>query len=264
MKTGYIDERSIEWELRNAEPYYMGDAIEAIPATIEACLEMEFLSKLQKGLENVKPERIYAVGTGTSYNVCEAIAYFCRKYLNVKAEACDALDFELDTPLELDANSMVISLSHSGNTLATGLAVEKARKLGAFTVGISAVAGSRLPQTADFGLIDPNPYEGRPRGKTRSYHSSIILGILISLLLPRLVGQRVCEEKEGARRSVRIWNFGKMKPGKLPQWVRPSRYILAGFGCKQMRMDRFGSSKCWGKRCRYSLEELTHGQAQFP
>ncbi len=39
MKTEYIDERSIEWELRTEEPYYMGDSIEAIPTTIEACLE---------------------------------------------------------------------------------------------------------------------------------------------------------------------------------------------------------------------------------
>lgn len=244
----------------------MGDAIDAIPAAVDACLEMELLSSIRKALSKVKPKRIYGVGTGTSYNVCEAIVYTCRKYLNIPAEVYDALDFELDTPSGVDSNSLVISISHSGNTLATSLAVEKAKSLGAFTVGIAAVPGSRLPETTDFGLIDPNPYEGRPRGKTRSYHSSVMLGTLVALATasPELMDEFVGDAKNVAeliRWNLELWK--KATRELASQWAGvTSRYMLAGFGAQKPNADEIGLKivEVIGENAvSYSLEELTHG-----
>lgn len=266
MRNKYNDARGIEWELRTEEPFYMGDSIEAIPAVLEACFDRSLISSIQKALENVKPKRIYGVGTGTSYNVCEAIAYTCRKYLNLPAEVYDALDFELDTPLSVDSESLVISISHSGNTLATALAVEKAKSLGAFTVGIAAVPGSRLPETADFGLIDPNPYEGRPRGKTRSYHSSVLLGVLVALATasPQLMDEFVSDVKkvsELIRDNLELWK--KSSRELAAQWSSvTSRYMLAGFGIQKANADEIGLKivEVIGENAiSYNLEELTHG-----
>jgi glucosamine 6-phosphate synthetase-like amidotransferase/phosphosugar isomerase protein len=266
MESRYFDARAIEWELRTEKPFYMGDAIDAIPAALQACLEADLLSSIRKALEKVKPRRIYGVATGTSYNVCEAIAYTCRKYLNIPSEVVDSLDFELDTPLEIDSSSLVIAISHSGNTLATSLAVEKAKSLGAYTVGIAAVPGSRLPDIAHYGLIDPNPYEGRPKGKIRSYHSSVMLGDLVALAAasPELMDGYVDEAKKVValiRENLEAWK--KEARELASQWAAvASRYMLAGFGVQKPNADEIGLKiiEVIGESATsYSLEELTHG-----
>ena len=266
MRNKYNDARAIEWELRTEEPFYMSDSLDAIPAVLDACLETGFISSIRKALEKVRPKRIYGVGTGTSYNVCEAIVYTCRKYLNLPAEVYSALDFELDTPLDVNSDSLVISISHSGNTLATARAIEKAKSLGAFTVGIAAVPGSRLPETADFGLIDPNPYEGRPRGKTRSYHSSLMLGILVALgtASPDVMDAFVSDAKkvmEAIRENLESWK--KVGREIATRWAGvTSRYMLAGFGIQKANADEIGLKivEVIGENAiSYNLEELTHG-----
>ena len=266
MNTKFNDARSIEWALRTEEPFFMGDSIDAIPAVLEACLETGFIGSIWKAMEKVKPKRIFGVGTGTSYNVCEAIVYTCRKYLNLPAEVYSALDFELDTPLGVDSDALVISISHSGNTLATALAVEKAKSLGAFTVGIAAVPGSRLPEIADFGLIDPNSYEGRPRGKTRSYHSSVMLGILAALATasPHVMDEFVGNAKQAAqmiRENLDNWKENSREVAQ--KWAGvTSRYMLAGYGMQKANADEIGLKivEVIGENAiSYNLEELTHG-----
>ena len=118
------------WDDRTKEPYYMGDLIKAIPECIEACLEAGFLRTIRIGWRSVNPSRIFLIGCGTSYNACELIAYTCRKALKIPADVYDALDFELDTPFGVDLQALVISISHSGQTLATCLATEKAKSSG--------------------------------------------------------------------------------------------------------------------------------------
>src|SRR5512146_3143116 len=87
-----------KWADRTEEPYYMGDSIQAIPECIETCLAADLLGTARDRLNQVNPSRIFLVGCGTSYNACEAIAYFCRIVLKIPAEVYDAMDFELDTP----------------------------------------------------------------------------------------------------------------------------------------------------------------------
>jgi glutamine---fructose-6-phosphate transaminase (isomerizing) len=255
------------WEDRTKEPYYMGDSIKAIPEGIEACLEAGFLRTIRNGMENVKPSRIFLIGCGTSYNACESIAYTCRKALKIPADVYDALDFELDTPLGVDSQALVIAISHSGQTLATCLATEKAKSLGAFTVGISANPNSRLIKNANFGLADPLPHETRPRGKTRSYHSSTLLGMLAAIMTASSDTTReefVVQSKKVAqtiRQNLGQWE----KAGRsiAAQWAKVTiHYMVAGFGAQKPNADEFGLKivEVLGEGAtNYSLEEFTHG-----
>jgi glucosamine 6-phosphate synthetase-like amidotransferase/phosphosugar isomerase protein len=146
------------------------------------------------------------------------------------------------------------------------VAVEKAKSLGAFTVGIAAVPGSRLPETADFGLIDPNSYEGRPKGKIRSYHSSIMLGILVILATasPDLMDEFVRDSRKATdmiRENLEVWK--KASRELAIQWAGiTSRYMLAGFGMQKANADEMGLKivEVIGENAiSYNLEELTHG-----
>ncbi len=255
------------WEDRTQEPFYMGDSIKAIPGCLETCLEADLLRTIRKGMQNVKPTRIFLVGCGTSYNACEAVAYICRKVLDLPAEVHDALDFELDTPFGVDAQALVISISHTGQTLATCLASEKAKSLGAFTVGIASNPNSRLIKNASFGLTDPFPHETRPRGKTRSYHTSTLLGMLAALMTASSDTLRedfIAEIKKVAqaiRQNLDEWE----KAGRsiAARWAQvTTHYMLAGFGVQKPNADEFGLKivEVLGEGAtNYSLEEFTHG-----
>jgi glucosamine--fructose-6-phosphate aminotransferase (isomerizing) len=255
------------WEDRTQEPYYMGDSIKAIPGCIETCLQANYLGKIRKAMEEVKPARIFLVGCGTSFNACEAVAYTCRKLLEVPAEVFDALDFELDTPLGVDAQALVISISHSGQTLATCLASEKAKDLGAFTVGIASNPDSRLIKNASFGLVDPFPHETRPRGKTRSYHTSTLLGMLTAVMTTSSVNLReefvanIQEVAQAVRQDLDAWEKAGRSIGA--QWALvTTHYMVAGFGAQKANADELGLKivEVLGEGAtNYGLEEFTHG-----
>lgn len=255
------------WQDRTQEPYYMDDSIKAIPGCIETCLESDFLCTIRSGIEKVKPARIFLVGCGTSFNACEAVAYICRKILGIPAEVYDALDFEIDTPLGVDAQTLVISISHTGQTLATCRASEKAKRLGAYIVGIASNPHSRLIKNASFGLTDPFPHETRPRGKIRSYHTSTLLGILAALMAAssdNFPGEFVEDMKKVAqaiRQNLDTW--GKVGRSIAAQWAPvTTHYMIAGFGVQKPNADEFGLKivEVLGESAtNYSLEEITHG-----
>jgi glucosamine--fructose-6-phosphate aminotransferase (isomerizing) len=255
------------WQDRTQEPYYMGDSIKAISGCIETCLEADFLSSIRSVLEKIRPTRIFLIGCGTSFNACEMVAYICRKLLEIPAEAYDALEFEIDTPFAVDAQALVILISHTGQTLATCLASEKAKSLGAYTVGIASNPHSRLIQNSDFGLTDPFPHETRPRGKIRSYHTSILLGILAALMTASsetISEEFVLDIKKAAhaiRENLNMWEMAgrsiAVRWGPLT-----THYMVAGFGVQKPNADEFGLKivEVLGESATsYSLEEFTHG-----
>jgi len=255
------------WEDRTEEPYYMGDSIKAIPACIEACVELDLLHAIRNHVNKVDPDRIFLVGCGTSYNACESIAYFCRSALKRPAECYDAMDFELDTPFGVDSKSLVILISHTGQTLYTCLASEKAKSLGAFTVGISSNPDSRLVKHADFGLADPYPHETRPRGKIRSFHTSMLLGMLAAVMAtPGEIAQaefvsQINTIAQVIRQNEDQWErSGRSIAGRWANMT--TRYILAGFGIQKANADEIGLKiiEVLGESAtNYGLEEFTHG-----
>jgi fructoselysine-6-P-deglycase FrlB-like protein len=255
-----------QWEMRTKEPFYMAEAIKDIPQALEACLEENFLLSMQKTMGHIKPTHIYLVGCGTSYNACESAAYTCRRTFGVQAEAHDALEFKLDTPVGVDPGALVISISHSGKTLETCLAQDKAKILGAFTVGISAMPDSRLVTTANLGITDPNPYENRPRGKIRSFHTSSLQGMLVPMMTasPKIRDEFILQAKkvvEVIRQNLDSWE----KSGRMiaSQWAGiTTHYMLAGFGSQKPTADEIGLKivEVLGEGAtNFSLEEFAHG-----
>lgn len=256
-----------KWEDRTEEPYYMGESIQSIPGCIEGCLDPELVDTVRVNMNKVKALRIFLIGCGTSYNACQAIAYFCRIALKIPAEAYDAMDFELDTPFDVDDRALVVAISHTGQTLYTCLASEKAKNLGAFTVGISSNQNSRLSKNAHFGLIDPYSHETRPRGKTRSYHTSTLLGLLTVIMtfasepiqavfisLMKKIAQAIRQNQSG-------WEI--IGRSIASNWAKiTTHYIVAGFGIQKANADELGLKiiEVLGEGATsYSLEEFAHG-----
>lgn len=251
--------------LRDRHPFYMADAINDIPECLEACLSSTLLDHISGSLKSFKPRNVFIIGCGTSYNAGQAVGYTLRKILKIPAYAFDAYDFLLDFPPGVDQGSLVISISESGQSITTCLSQEKARSLGAFTVGISANPQSRLAGGADLSLTDPYLHE-IPLGKTRTFLSTILLGILSGVMTedPEQSQDFVNKMKEiisQIRENMKVWeNAGqKLAPGLVST---TSRYIVTGFGSLKAVADEITLKLIevlGDSATSFGLEEFSHG-----
>jgi glucosamine--fructose-6-phosphate aminotransferase (isomerizing) len=251
--------------LRSRHPYYMADAIGDIPDCLEACLSPEIIAQVRLALAGFTPTNLFAVGCGTSYNACQAIAYLIQSTLRIPAAAYDAYDFELDTPPGIDKNTLLVAISESGQSITTCLSLEKAQALGAFTVGITARPDSRLAKTARLPLIDPFLHE-IPLGKTRTYLSSALLGMLAGISTQddnRILS--FVSHITLAIRAIRHSSPGWQDTARAIAEVLPAvqtRYIVTGFGSQKANADeiRLKIMEVLGESATsFGLEEFTHG-----
>ncbi|MBI9050568.1 MAG: SIS domain-containing protein [Anaerolineaceae bacterium] len=251
--------------LREKHPFYMGDAIYDIPGCLTACLQPELLTAMRDAMKNIQPEHIFTVGCGTSYNACQAVAYTLQTMLNIPARAYDAHDFYVDIPPHVNEKALVISISQSGQTLIASQAQQKACDLGAFTVGLSGSAQSRLAQTADYAVTDPYLIE-IPFGKTRSYLSSILQGMLVGVFTaPKATQDTFIEQANemlaALRNAMPLWE--KEAKELAEKWGDLTvHYILTGFGVQKANADEVGLKiiEVIGESATsYGLEEFTHG-----
>ena len=251
--------------LRTEHPYYMAEAIRAVPGCLTACLADPVVEPARQALSSFPAERIFMVGCGTSYNACQAAATYCRVMLGIPAYAFDAYDFYTDLPPGVDAKALVISISQSGGSLTSCLAQEAGRDRGALTVGVTGDPASRLAKSADFALTDPYGIE-YPLGKTRSYQSSALLAMLAGMLVnhaPQLatflaqgnaiagaIGASMPELEQHGSQVARDWA------------QRTSHYILTGFGAEKANADEVGLKiieVVSESATAFGLEEFTHG-----
>jgi glutamine---fructose-6-phosphate transaminase (isomerizing) len=251
--------------LRTEHPFYMADAIRDIPNCLDACLSDRILDEIRQKLGSFKPKNIFSVGCGTSYNACQAVGYSLQSLLEIPAMACDAHDFLLDFPPGVDQNTLVISISESGNSITTCLSQEKAAKNGAFTVGISANPRSRLAMEAKLTITDPFLHE-IPLGKTRTFQSTTLLGILAGVMTQDSAQnmnfiQQMKVINQLIRDNLNFWE-DTAKYIALDLGNEVTRYITTGFGAQNAVADEIGLKliEVVGESATsYGLEEFTHG-----
>jgi glutamine---fructose-6-phosphate transaminase (isomerizing) len=251
--------------LRIGHPYYMADAIGDIPGCLSACLADEMITRISRSIGDFQPVRIFTLGCGTSYNAGQAAAYTLQTLLGIPVSAHDAFDFELDMPPGVDHQAMVIGISESGQSITTCLSIEKARELGAFTVGISANPESRLAKSAHLSLVDPYLHE-IPFGKTRTYLSTALLAMLAGILSRKDVSHTdfidhvkkqitaICDHSASWQSAARDI-AAKARKGQ-------TRYMVTGFGAQKANADeiRLKLLEILGESATsFGLEEFTHG-----
>lgn len=91
-----------------------------------------------------KPEHVYLVGCGDSYNVGAAVKYTWERLLQVPVEAVPAMTFGRFAVDTAPGGSWVIVLSQSGSVNRVIEALRQAKKRNFFTIAISSKPESRL------------------------------------------------------------------------------------------------------------------------
>jgi len=194
----------------------MREEIREQPAALERTLKREAprTAHLRRLLERRRPRFIVLAARGTSDNA----AHFGRYLL----EICTGIPCSLAAPSAFTVygaspelkDSLVVGISQSGESTDTNLVVERARQLGAFTIGVTNEARSPLARLAEHVIL---VHAGRERSiaATKTYTGQLLALYLLAWALgakfrlenlerlPELAATALATEREMAQLAGR-------------------------------------------------------------
>ena len=143
------------------------------------------LKDKENELRNIR--RIIIVACGTSWNSGLIGEYMIEEHLCIPVEVEYASEFRYRDPI-IEAGTMVIAISQSGETADTLAAIHEARKKGALILSICNVVGSSIARGADCGIfLHAGPEIGV--ASTKAFTSQIAVLSLLTLFLARIKGK---------------------------------------------------------------------------
>ncbi|MGD2101268.1 MAG: glutamine--fructose-6-phosphate transaminase (isomerizing) [Acidimicrobiia bacterium] len=154
------EHRKIQWDFEAAEkagyPTFMLKEIHEQPKAIADTLagrvsdtgrvilnELEMDPALLRAID-----KVFVVACGTSYHAAMMAKYAIERWTRLPVEIDIASEFRYRDPV-LDARSLVIGISQSGETIDTLAAVRYAKAQGANLIGVSNVLDSALARESD-------------------------------------------------------------------------------------------------------------------
>ncbi|MCP4255544.1 MAG: glutamine--fructose-6-phosphate transaminase (isomerizing) [Candidatus Scalindua sp.] len=196
--TKRIDE--VEWNLDKIEKggyeHFMLKEIYEQPQSLQAAMLGRFeknsnlvhlggLKDREDDLCNIR--RIIIVACGTSWNSGLIGEYMIEEHLSIPVEVEYASEFRYRDPV-IEANTMVIAISQSGETADTLAAIHEAKKKGAIILSICNVVGSSIAREADCGMfLHAGPEIGV--ASTKAFTSQIAVLALLTLFMARIKGR---------------------------------------------------------------------------
>lgn len=155
-KTVTPKEFEITWDAQAAErggfPHFMLKEIFEQPKAIADTLTGRFSDSgvncpELKGL-NLNPERILILACGTAYHAGLIAKYALEDWSKIPVDVELASEFRYRKPV-LTKNTLVITISQSGETMDTLMALRHAKELGAQTLAVCNTIGSTIPRESD-------------------------------------------------------------------------------------------------------------------
>jgi len=138
------------------------------------------------GPDIFKTQRIVMVACGTAYYAGCVGKYLIEKLVRVPVECDLASEFRYRDPL-VDANTLVVAISQSGETADTLAAVREARAKGAKVLGIVNAKDSTLTREVD-GLVYIHAGPEIGVASTKAYMAMLTSLTLLALLLGKIRG----------------------------------------------------------------------------
>lgn len=215
VKGGRVERPLLEvtWDVSAAEKcgydHFMLKEIHDEPAAVQDTLRGRLTSDNTVQLEEIELtdeqvrnfDRIYIVACGTAYYAGCVGKYFIEKLIGTPVEVEMASEFRYREPV-LDAGTLVVCISQSGETADTLAALRMAKKCGAATVGLINVVGSTMSREADNVLYT----RAGPEicvASTKAYISQLIALYLLGLFLAGKKKTAAPEEIEKYVQSLR-------------------------------------------------------------
>ncbi|MGC9451220.1 MAG: glutamine--fructose-6-phosphate transaminase (isomerizing), partial [Oceanipulchritudo sp.] len=205
--------------------HFMQKEIFEQPMAIENAMRGRFSqdeSTAQFGGLNIEPrelrqiDRILFLGCGTAWHACLVAEYLIEKYARIPVEVEYASEFRYrNAPLE--KNTLVFTISQSGETIDTLEAQREAQRKGYRVLGVTNVVGSTIARENDGGIYQ---HSGPEIGvaSTKAFTSQCHITAMLSLYLARMRDMSFTDGKE-------IVKALKSAPGLIAQSLSRSDQI---------------------------------------
>lgn len=192
------EHRKVEWDLEAAEkggfPTFMLKEIYQQPHAITDTLagratdsgrvvlnELEMDDALLRAVD-----KVFVIACGTSYHAAMMAKYAIERWTRLPVEIDIASEFRYRDPI-LDARSLVIGISQSGETIDTLAAVRYAKAQGANVIGVSNVVDSALARESDAVLYTRAGLEIGVAA-TKTFTTQLVAMQLLALYLAQVRG----------------------------------------------------------------------------
>ncbi len=178
------------------QPKSFADALRGRLIIEEGNTRLGGLGAVEKRLRKIN--RIILIACGTSYHSALVGEYMLEEYAGIQTEVEMASEFRYRKPI-LDARTLVIALSQSGETADTLAAIREAKGKGALSIGIVNVVGSSIARETDAGVYCHAGPEVSV-ASTKAFTSQLAILSLLSLSLGRQrslslsMGKRIAKE----------------------------------------------------------------------
>ena len=186
---------SIEEIEKGEFPHYMlkeiNDQVHSITDTMRGRLNFKNGTTQLGGITDYIPNllsasRIYITACGTSWHAGLIGKHLIETYAKVPVHVEYASEFRYRNAI-IDANTVLIAISQSGETADTLFALRKAKDLGALTLGICNVVGSTIARETDAGIYT---HAGPEIGvaSTKAFTAQLTVLTMLALKLGRRSG----------------------------------------------------------------------------
>jgi len=221
----------ISWDIEDAEignyPHFMLKEIFEQPMAIENSMRGRFSqdnSTAQFGGLNIEPrelrqiDRVLFLGCGTAWHACLVAEYLIEKYARIPVEVEYASEFRYRNA-PLDKNTLVFTVSQSGETIDTLEAQREAQRKGYRVLGITNVVGSTIARENDGGIYQ---HSGPEIGvaSTKAFTSQCHIAAMLGLYFGRMRDMSFSE-------GLEIVSQLKKAPGLIAQALNQAEQISA-------------------------------------
>ena len=160
------------------------DQKHSISDTLRGRLNLDDGTSMLGGINDYIPNilsasRIYITACGTSWHAGLIGKHLIEEYARVPVHVEYASEFRYRNAI-IDANTIVIAISQSGETADTLAAIKKSKESGALTLGICNVVGSAIARETDAGIFT---HAGPEIGvaSTKAFTSQLTVLIMLAL-----------------------------------------------------------------------------------
>jgi len=147
---------SVDWDLEQAQlgnfDHFMMKEITEQIETVEAATNQSMEDLFNISDEMKKAKNIFLVACGSSYHACLTASYLFSKIAKMHVNVVLGSEFS-NYEHFLDDETLVLSVSQSGETIDVLDAVRTARRKGSKVLSIVNVVGSSLHRTSDLSLL---------------------------------------------------------------------------------------------------------------
>jgi glucosamine--fructose-6-phosphate aminotransferase (isomerizing) len=211
---------TIEWDLKDAErgpyPHFMIKEIFEGPEAIENAMKgrlvlekgtVKFggLDPLEEKLKKVN--RVVLIGCGSSFYAAKIGETMFQEYAGLEARAEIASEFRLKKQI-LDKNTVIISVSQSGETSETLAVLREIKKKGILNLGITNVVGSSQTKETEAGIY----LRAGPEiavASTKTFLAQIVVLAMLTVYFGRQREMSLATGRKIISELLKIPNFAK-------------------------------------------------------